>query len=49
MAAGVPPRYMAVVFFGSGMSGIFCNLLRAITLISFPVRNPKTDVENDFL
>jgi hypothetical protein len=50
MAAGVPSKYMATLFLGSGVSGIFCNILRAITLLCFPVKNSKDPKdENHFL
>jgi len=39
---------MGAVFFGNGLSGIACNLLRAITLLAFPVDldDPTTFINN---
>lgn len=36
MAANMPFKYMGAVMFGNGLAAIFCNVLRAITLIAFP-------------
>jgi hypothetical protein len=36
MAANLPFKYMGAVMFGNGLAAIFCNSLRAITLIAFP-------------
>lgn len=45
MAANLPFKYMGAVMFGNGLSGIACNVLRAITLAAFPVdpNDPDTD------
>lgn len=37
MAAGLPFKYMGAVMFGSGICGVGCNALRAITLVAFPI------------
>ena len=37
MAANMPFKYMGAVMFGNGLCGICCNVLRAITLLIFPV------------
>jgi len=49
MAAGVSLSYMGIVFLGNGVCGIFCNALRAITLLSFPTNDPDTKNKNIFL
>lgn len=49
MAGGIPPSYMAVVFFGSGICGIFMNVLRGITLLAFPVSEGYDVKRNQFL
>jgi hypothetical protein len=49
MAGGIPPSYMGMVFFGSGICAIFCNVLRAITLLAFPVDDPAKAERNNFL
>lgn len=36
MAAFLPFKYMGAVMFGNGLAAIFCNTLRAITLVAFP-------------
>jgi hypothetical protein len=36
MAANLPFKYMGAVMFGNGISAIACNILRAITIASFP-------------
>ena len=41
MAGGLPPKYMGVMFLGQGISGILINILRAITLISWPSGNSE--------
>jgi len=43
MAAALPFKYMGAVSFGSGMSGLVCNLLRALTLVIF---KPNTAKDN---
>jgi hypothetical protein len=45
MAGGLPSKYIAIVFLGNGVAGIFCNILRAITLVTFPVTegDPKAE------
>lgn len=50
MAAGMPFKYMGAVMFGNGLAAIFCNLLKALTLITLPYdpTDPSTD-ENAFL
>jgi hypothetical protein len=37
MAANLPFKYMGAVMLGNGISAISCNILRAITIASFPV------------
>lgn len=32
----MPFKYMGAVFFGNGLSSICCNVLRGVTLVSFP-------------
>ena len=49
MAGGIPPSYMAVVFLGSGICGLFCNLLRGITLLCFPTTEGNDVERNQFL
>ena len=49
MAAGVPPKYMGSVMFGSGVCAIFCNILRAVTLLAFPTNDPATKSKNEWL
>lgn len=41
----LPGKYIGAVMFGNGLSGICLNVLRAITLASFP---PKTGSDNSF-
>lgn len=44
MAAALPPKYMGIVSFGSGISGLACNILRALTLFVF---KPDTEKGNE--
>jgi hypothetical protein len=48
MAGGLPPKYMGVMFLGQGITGILINILRAITLISWPSGNSEHP-ENAFI
>jgi len=32
----MPFKYMAAVMLGNGLSGILCNIVRALTLFAFP-------------
>lgn len=45
MAANMPFKYMGAVMFGNGLAAIFCNSVRAITLIAFPYdpEDPATE------
>lgn len=36
MAAGLPFKYMGAVQFGSGVCGLVCNGIRAVTIAMFP-------------
>lgn len=36
MSAMLEFKYIGAVMFGNGLSAIFCNVLRAITLVAFP-------------
>ena len=51
MAANLPFKYMGAVFFGNGLSAIACNILRAITLASFPTNSDDEAMnkQNSFL
>lgn len=48
MAANLPFKYMGAVMFGNGLSAIWCNILRAITLAALPVdeNDPSTEKNN---
>jgi len=48
MAANLPFKYMGAVMFGNGISGIAANILRAVTLASFPaVPNDSSATEKN--
>lgn len=49
MAANLPFEYMGIVMFGNGVSGLSANVLRAITLIIFPLTgNEEENKKNSF-
>jgi hypothetical protein len=49
LAGGLPFRYMAAVMLGNGIVGIASNVLRAVTLMSFPAtKNGVNNKENSF-
>lgn len=45
MAAAFPPKYMAAVMLGNGISGFGSNILRVITLLIWPA---DEDEKNEF-
>jgi hypothetical protein len=45
MAGSFPFKYIAVVFLGNGLAGVGCNILRAITLVVFPVDQDAPNAE----
>ena len=51
MAANLPFKYMGAVFFGNGLCAIACNVLRGITLASFPTNSTDAALneQNSFL
>jgi len=50
MAAGMPFKYMGAVMFGNGIAAIFCNLLKALTLVVLPYDpTDSTTDQNAFL
>lgn len=37
MAGALPPRYFAIVIISNAIVGLFCNVLRGVTLLVYPV------------
>ena len=37
MAGGLPTKYMSICLLGASMCGVVCSMLRALTVVIFPV------------